>query len=59
MLYIDVDIPVCKDFIAYDEIKLGRAMTYDELVPYLKRHFDFGERRCKVILETLGRYKTN
>lgn len=54
--FLDIDIPICRDFIAFDEAKLGREMVYEELVSYLKRHFDFAEHRCAVILETLGRY---
>lgn len=56
MLFVAVDIPICRDFILYDETKLGRRMTYVELVAYLKHEFGFADFRIHVILETLGRY---
>lgn len=29
-LWLDIDVPVCSDFIAAEEMKLGRMMTFDE-----------------------------
>lgn len=54
MLFLGIDMLVAADFIAYDEAKLGRAMTYPELVSYLRRELQVTERRSCAILEALG-----
>lgn len=54
MLFMTIDIPICKDFIAYEEMKIGRELTYDEKIVYLTEQFQFGSIRGKAILEALA-----
>lgn len=52
-LFLEIDIPIARDFIAYEERKSQRKMSNEEATEYLMREFSFGRNRAKQIVDTV------
>lgn len=52
-IFLEIDIPVCRDFIKLQEQIDGKTMEYDAAVEYVKREFSFGHSRAKQIIDTI------
>lgn len=52
MMFMTIDIPICKDFIAYEEMKNGQ-LTHNQKAYFLIKEFQFGRIRAEAILEAL------
>ncbi len=52
-LFLEIDVPTSRDFIAHQEQKIGREMTNDEAAVYLMGEFSFERNRAKQIVDTI------
>lgn len=52
-LFLEIDIPVSRDFIRLEEQRIGREMTNDEATDYIAAEFHFGRPRAKQIVDTI------
>lgn len=52
-LFLEIDVPVARDFIRYQEQKAGHMMTNGEATKYLMAEFSFSANRAKQIVDTI------
>lgn len=52
-LFLEIDVPVCTDFIRHEEQKIGRVLGYAEAIEYVAREFHFAPARAKQIVDTI------
>jgi hypothetical protein len=52
-LFLEIDVPVSRDFILLKEAHLGREMANDEASAYLMSEFSFSSSRAKQIVDTI------
>lgn len=52
-LFLEIDVPVARDFIRYQEQKAGREMTNSQAAEFLMAEFSFSGNRAKQIVDTI------
>lgn len=52
-LFLEIDVPISRDFIRYEEQRIGRGMTNDEATTYIAAEFHFSRNRAKQIVDTI------
>lgn len=51
--FLEIDIPVCRDFIKLQEKIDGAVMTHAAAVEYVMKEFSFTRFRAKQIVDTI------
>lgn len=52
-LWLAIDIPICRDFLTFEENKFGHELMRTEAIKYVAAEFHFSLERAKQIIDTI------
>lgn len=58
-MWLNIDVPICRDFILHEEQKLGIQMSSEKAANFIAKQFHFSEDRAKEIVKYIKRLETN